>query len=430
MNLHFIKYTIVCLILCLLTELSGQDQLTELYYSGQFSAVIKEASTQINKGDSSVANFRVKALAEIQLGRTALAIATLEESLSTHPGDRTLARTLAGQYFEAGNYLKAKASFRQFVTENSSDISSWMKLAEMATFKQRYPEAIIALNHVLALDTMNLGSLMKMGEILDRLNSTGAIIYYQLAWEYYPDNQKAAYAYANELIRLKKSLEAIPVCDSMLARDSSNIKFLKLLGYAHYKSGNPFDAIINFNRASSLGDSTAFAFKYRGICQYLISDFTGSISSLRHAALNDSTDAEIRFFLGSSLATTKEKEAAMFHLNRSLKLMQPDPSVVGRIYAEQGNIKRLQTDYDLALDYYIMAWETDSTKPMYLYFQASILDNSMHKSKKALVIYEQYAKKVSGEEEEKQTEQAISILTIVLDRIESLKEELFFRDED
>ena len=48
-------------------------------------------------------------------------------------------------------------------------------------------------------------------------------------------------------------------------------------------------------------------------------------------------------FLGASLATTTRKDEAMLHLDRSLELMKPDPSVVSRIYSEQGNIMRLES---------------------------------------------------------------------------------------
>lgn len=430
MRPSFSPLTAICLFIILAFPLQAQDRLSEFYYAGDYTRVIEESAGLLDQGDSSLAIFRVKALAEIQLGRTAEAVATLEAAAGTHPDDPGLQRMLAGQYFEAGNFIRAKDTYSELVAQDSSDISSWMKLAEMAAFRQQYPEAIDALNRVLALDTMNLESLMKMGEILDRFNNTGSVVFYRRAWSYYPDNQKAAYAYANELVRQKKSVEAIPVCDSMLSRDSTSIKFLKLKAYAHYKCGEAFPAIICFNSACSQGDSSVFTFKYRGICQFLVSDFSGSISSLELAAVKDSTDAEIRFFLGSSLATTTRKEEAMQHLDRSLKLMQPDPSVVGRIHAEQGNIKRLQSDYDRALEYYEMAWEADSTNPMYLYFQASILDNSMHRSGEALVLYRQYAEQVSSPDGEKRNGQTVSILTIVMDRIEMLQEELFFRDED
>ena len=96
-----------------------------------------------------------------------------------------------------------------------------------------------------------------------------------------------------------------------------------------------------------------------------------------------------------------------------------------------GNIKRLETEYEEALSLYTMAWKADTTNPMYLYYMASILDNSMHHSKEALDIYQQYIDVLNGMDMEgDQDNQMISIYTIVLDRIESLKEELFFRDED
>jgi len=131
------------------------------------------------------------------------------------------------------------------------------------------------------------------------------------------------------------------------------------------------------------------------------------------------------------MATTTKKKEAMSHLNRSLKLMQPDPSIVSRIYSEQGNICRLDMKYTEAYDLYQQAWEADSTNVLALYYMASILDNSLHQSKDALVDYQRYIDALDLLPEKKNGgSHGISIRTIVEDRIITLKEELFFRDED
>jgi len=192
--------------------------------------------------------------------------------------------------------------------------------------------------------------------------------------------------------------------------------------------GEPDKGAPYFEYANQLGDSTAFSFKFKGICHYLRVDFESAIQSLQIAAVKDSLDAEIFFFLGASMATTKKKEEAMAHLNKSLRLMQPDPKISSRIYSEQGNLKRLEEEYEEAYSLYKQAWEVDSTNVASLYFMASILDNSMHKSKEALVDYQHYIDVLDNHPQQKQSSQSISIRTIVEDRIVSLKEELFFRD--
>ena len=140
-------------------------------------------------------------------------------------------------------------------------------------------------------------------------------------------------------------------------------------------------------------------------------------------------DAESHFFLGACLATTTSKEKAMWHLNKSLEIMQPDPSVVSRIYSEQGNIKRLEMKYEEAYAFYKNAWEADSTNIISLYFMASILDNSMQKPAEALVDYQRYIDALDRLPEKEEGKQGVSIRAIVEDRIITLKEEQFFRDE-
>jgi tetratricopeptide (TPR) repeat protein len=155
-----------------------------------------------------------------------------------------------------------------------------------------------------------------------------------------------------------------------------------------------------------------------------------AITTLELGVEKDSMDAEVHYFLGASLGTTTEKERAMYHLDRSLELMKPDPAVVARIYTEQGNIMRLKMEYEKAYSLFEKAWEADTSNPMALYYMASILDNSMHRSKEALVDYQQFLDQLDSlPESVSKNGQIPTIRNIVEDRIILLKEELFFLDE-
>jgi len=409
--------------------MEAQENLTDLYYSGYYQKVIEGSSALIATGDTAFNTFYLKALSEAQLGQPVEAIGTLQQGLNLHPGEQRFSRMLARQYFDAGDYTKARKHYDKLVQLDSIDVSSWLKLAEIASFRQQYKDTEYALNKVLAIDSMNLNSLMMMGDILNRHNNSGAVVYYERAYRLYPENQKAAYALGNWYIQSKNAWKSIPICEAILEIDTTSIKFSKLLGYAYYKTGEPVSAVRYLEYANQLGDSTAFTFKFKGISHYLRVDFSAAIESLTYAEKKDTLDAEVHFFLGASLATTTKKEEAMSHLNKSLELMQPDSSVVSRIYSEQGNLKRLEMKYEEAYDLYNKAWDTDTTNAMSLYFMASILDNSMHKSKEALVDYQRYIDALDQLPEKKESTQGVSVRAIVEDRIITLKEELFFRDE-
>lgn len=419
-------------IVCILSSwlsLQAQEKLTDLYYSGNYRELIDRSDALIASGDTAITTFYLKALSEAQLGQPVEAIGTLQQGLNLHPEEPRLSRMLARQYFDAGDYVQARKGYDNLVQRDSADVSSWLKLAEIASFRQQYEDAQDALNQVLSIDFMNLNSMMMMGDILNRHKNSGAVVYYERAYRHYPENQKAAYALVNWYIQSKNAWKSIPICEQMLVIDTTSIKFSKLLGYAYYKTGEPVSAVRYLEYTNQLGDSTAFTFKFKGISHYLRTDFQAAIESLNHALKKDTLDAEIYFFLGASMATTKEKTQAMSHLNRSLKLMQPDPSIVSRIYSEQGNIKRLEEEYEEAYSLYNKAWEMDTTNAISLYFMASILDNSMRLSKEALVDYQRFIAALDQLPEKKESNQGVSIRAIVEDRIITLKEEQFFRDE-
>ena len=157
-------------IACILSSwlgLQAQDNLTDLYYSGNYQKVVDASGTLIASGDTAINTFYLKALSVAQLGQPVEAIGTLSQGLNQHPEEPRLSRMLARQYFDAGYYVQARQGYDKLVQWDSTDVSSLLKLAEIASFRQQYEDAIEALNQVLVLDSMNLSSLMMMGDILN-----------------------------------------------------------------------------------------------------------------------------------------------------------------------------------------------------------------------------------------------------------------------
>lgn len=410
----------------------AQEAISDLYDSGNYTMVIHQTSDALLSGDTSFNTYCLKALSEIQLGRTDSAIQTLQEALQLFPENDRIRKMLAGQLFEAGAYQEAEDHYSYFARAANRDVEALTKLARIATFKRQYDRAIRLLHQLLSIDSVNFSSLVMLGEILTSKDDTTAIDYYEKAYGLFPGNQQVACALGNWYIRVGRPHSAVLLCEEVLEQDSANIRFLKLLGFGCYKMELPDRSIQYFTRAITLGDSTAFSFKYAGIAHYLQASFSEAIRSLTIAADIDSTDAEIHFFLGSSLANTTRKEEAMFHLEKSLELIQPDPAVIARIYSEQGNIMRLETRYEKAYELYQKAWQADSTNPVAIYYMASILDNSLHRSKEALADYRLFIEKLDrmpdSEIKRKKNRQIPTIREIVEDRIELLQEELFFLD--
>lgn len=410
--------------------LMAQNTLLDRFYSGEYKSVIGESTEAIQSGDTAYNTFYLLALSQVQMGLSEEAIETLGKALVIFPDDPRIHRMLAGQLFEAGNYPDAQTYYANLVATDSGDIAAWIKLADIASFRQQYKEAIRIHEHIISLDSTNMNSLVQMGDILTRNNNEDAVFYYEDAYFLYPDNQKVAYALGNWYIKAEEHRRTVKICKNIIAKDSLNIRFQKLLGFAYYKMGVTDSSKNHFVKATVLGDSTAFTFKYLGIAHYLTFSIPEAEHALSLSLEKDSMDAEVHFFLGASLANTKEKERALKHLDKSIEIMKPDPAVSSRIYSEKGNIKRLQMEYDEAYLLYSQAWETDTTNIASLYFMASILDNSLHKSKEALVDYQHYIDKLNSSPPAVQSSrQVATIREIVEDRIISLKEELFFLDE-
>ena len=49
------------------------------------------------------------------------------------------------QYFEVGDYTRAWNSYLMLVERDNKDVSSWLKIADIASFRQDFDQAIEAL---------------------------------------------------------------------------------------------------------------------------------------------------------------------------------------------------------------------------------------------------------------------------------------------
>lgn len=423
------KFSFLLIALLSFDQLMAQPDISSMYEEGRYEEVIAQATKSLDQNDTFQALYYLKALSESHLGRTGRAIHTAEQGRVVHASDVRLGRLLARLYLEAGNYPKAEIHYSWLVKLDSLDQTSWLKLAEIAYFRQHYSHARNALERVLHMDSLNMDALVLMGDILQKQHAAEALPYLERVARHYPENQKAAYTLANWYVQEGRPEKAISVCHKILSSDSTNVRFNKLMGYSMYKSGDHFQAVPYFEKAVALGDESAFCFKFLGISRYLSVDMEGAADALRWASDRDSLDAEIHFFLGASLVHTADKTGAMGHMDRALELLEPDGSVVSRIYAEQANLKRLEESYLEAYALYSRAWEADSTNLMALYLRASIQDNSLHNHDHALEDYRFFLEQLDRQPSAVKGDNAIpTIRSIVEDRITTLKEERFFLD--
>jgi tetratricopeptide (TPR) repeat protein len=163
-------------LLLLLIPVRAQEDLNALYFSGDYERLIHETGAVLDRGDSALEVFSLKARAENQLGRTGDAIQTLEAARALYPEDVSLMRMLAVRYQEAGNMVRAREEYQRIRIRDSLDLSTWLQLARIASFRQDYQVAVHHLQKVLTLDSVNLDGLMLMGESMERLPNTSNIL--------------------------------------------------------------------------------------------------------------------------------------------------------------------------------------------------------------------------------------------------------------
>jgi predicted Zn-dependent protease len=133
----------------------AQEDLFLLYTAGAFEKVIDQASVEIESGKASGDEYYLKSLAELQLGRPEQSLRTLEMGVASMPGDRRLVRMKAEQHFDLDDYAGAWSQYEILVRSDSSDLASWLKLAEISMNRQHFHRTVLLLDQLLSPDSVN-----------------------------------------------------------------------------------------------------------------------------------------------------------------------------------------------------------------------------------------------------------------------------------
>jgi tetratricopeptide (TPR) repeat protein len=256
-----------------------------------------------------------------------------------------------------------------------------------------------------------------------------ALKYYHKVFDRNPADQSTAKKLASLYLKNKDFKKSIAICDTVLKSDSTNIIFLKIKGMASFNKNDFKTAEACFDYLYRKGDSSKFIVKHLGICEFNNSKFSTSRGHLIKAFEMDSNDYETCFYLGKGFLNSTTPEKGLYFLNRIDSLLQPNPLILSALYDEKQSIYSTVNNYNEALNCYKIAYRYNP-KPEYLFFIASMYQNKLNDSQKALEYYSRFLEslppKPDSEHKFEENQIIISLRKIAEDNIVKLKEELFF----
>jgi tetratricopeptide (TPR) repeat protein len=354
------------------------------------------------------------------------AIVLLEKGIRLFPDIENLERLLASLLFNSGQYSRAKPLLVKY--KNYHD--EFLKLVKVKEFESDYKGAVDILRQRISEDSTNIEYLTHLGDNYSQLDSTNqAIDVYEKLIVLNPNDQLTLSKLANILLIQKEYRKSISICESALKLDSTNKRIVRIKGIAEFRNVNFGAAVSSFTYLFENGDSGIVVLKHLGISESKSYAYHESRKHLQMAYSKDSTDYEICFFLARAYLNSMTPEKGLYYLEKADSLLQADPAILATIYVEKASIFNTLNMYDEVLYNYKLCHKI-TAKPEYLYFIGSVYDNRFDNKAKAFEYYTKFITDlpvVSLEENYSlKNQQSISMKKIALDRLEVLKEELFF----
>ncbi len=398
-----------------------QNNYEILYLKGDYKQILQNTQKFTTSDD-----YYWHALILKKQGKTLDATEVLEAGIGQYMGNKELEIMLGNLYFETGQLPKAKP----YLLKYKDNPEVFMSLVKTLEFEGQYATALELLIGKITHDSLNIQYLTHLGDNYYQVDSLDqAVNFYTKVLSLNCHDQLIAAKLANLYHKNKRYKESIETCDIILKNDSTNTKFIKIKGMSAFNMSDFNTAQTCFKYLLNQGDSTEFVLKHLGICEFKNRSYDISREHLLLAFASDSNDFETCYFLGNAFLNSPTPERGLYFFDRADSLLQPDPVVMSLVYYDKHSIYSTLGRHLEALHCYEMAYQYNP-KPEYLFYIASLYQNQLKDSKKALIYYEKFLQslppklELDYKFEEKQI--IISLRKVAEDNIKLLKEELFF----
>ncbi|WP_372643692.1 tetratricopeptide repeat protein [Ancylomarina sp.] len=414
---------LIIILTCFQFSLFAQStELLELWQKKDWNTLITASSQQIQANKSNYQAYYWKQYALLEQGKNADAIEVLKAAFKSCENKLEIRSELANLYFLQGMYLQAKTELDELLKEQRPHFRTFEQRVLIHEFSKERVAAINLLHRGKNNDASHIFYWIHLGENYKQLGEyDDAIKFYEMAMDMnpldYETNSKLARVY------LKVDPEAaLDICDLVLEKDSTNIRFIQIAASAHIKLDEEIEALNQYIKALSLGDSTINTMRNAGILFQKFKKSDIALKLLNKSYQIDSTDVKVVFYLAMAETHLFNPDKGLELFDESLKLMQPDSSILSIIHKEKAIIYADKKQHQEALDNYLIAHKFNPKKKFYLYLIAEQYD-ALNKKKEAL----EYYQKVLDTIDEKK---GLDLLTASIrdyseSRISKLKEDLF-----
>jgi len=424
------KRLLIIAIFSAFTMLSfGQSSIYfESWVIQNWKEVIRKADSIISKQDTCFENYYWKAYAQSEMGKELNAIVTMQTALDKTNDKSKVKSFLSKLYYEQGMYQEAVPLLDSIIKDSIFDFNLIQERTSMYEYYKQNLKAIDLLEKALKQDSLNSYYLIHLGEnyLLAGKDSL-AQKHLEIAYDLNPKDLVVSNKLASIYLKTNPQL-AVNICDSVLVRDSVNIRMLQKAATASLKLEKESQALQYYQRALSAGDSTLNTLKNAGMLLQKDLQFYDARALLQKAYQQDTTSLNVTYYLALATSNSPDLDEAIALFKKAEGLITPDSTIFALIYQQEAQIYSFQSKYKEALDYYQKSLKYNPNN-IAIHFYCAYQYQKLEEDELALKYYTFFLKNLEDRMIDKDIfnkSNAISLKLLAERNIKKLKEKLFF----
>ena len=419
------------------TSLTAQqtdyDRSWMAYTSGRY----EEALTGINQCiTNDTANYQylfLKGKALENLYRYDEAIAVQQKALRLNPGSTEALSALATLYLLSGQPVTSAQLYEQLAA-NEPLVNRWkMNWATALQTAGKYRDALELWQTVVQTDSTNWWVYKNMGDCHYRIDSLiYAVDCYRKSLSIYPYNKNLYGQLTRILVLLGQDVEAITIGNKAVTIDSTNVEAWKNMGVAWYRMGIADSSLFHLNKTLALGDTSLTTSRHYGLLTHHLASYHEAEKYLFRALTADSSNINTIMYLASTYGYTGKAEKGLEVLDKLDKMVAVFDSASMRANIQRGYLLRILNRYNDAAKAFTSVTKNFPENLRY-YYEVAVCYDMAFKKKQALEWYLRFLEKTDPKwATRKWTEndfKKFEFVDIAMDRVVSLKTDLFFEEE-
>ncbi len=420
--------TLNLILVLIAVQFSLSAQNTELFQALQkknWNTLIQKSNQAIQAKSNNYGAYYWKQYALIEQGKTTEAIEVLKKAFKSCENKLTVRSELANLYFLQGMYLQAKTELDILLKEQNPDFRTFKQRVLIHEFSKEKLAAINLLHRAKNNDAKQAFYWIHLGDNYKQLGQfDDAIKFYEYALALNPLDYQTSSKLARVYLKVDPDA-ALDLCDMILEKDSTNIRFIQITASAYIRLEKRESALLQYEKAMLLGDSTLNTIRNAGIIYQKANKPTKALNLLTKSYQVDSTNVKVVFYLAMAEAHLFNPDRGLELFDELLQLMQADSSILSMIHKEKGIIYGDKKMHTAALNNYLLAHKLNPKKKFYLYLIAEQYD-ALGNKKEAIKYYQL----LLGSIDEKTSQDLLSssLLNYSKSRIDKLKEDLFMEE--